>query len=238
MIPLIDLHTHILPEIDDGSRSVEMSLKLLQMEQKQKAGTVVLTPHFYPWRDQPDHFFEKREHAWARLQAELPQETPRLHRGAEFAWFDGISHTREVLDFRITGTDLLLVEMPFVKWTNHTVDEVLRLNEIPHLQVVLAHVDRYFKLSSKELLERLMDEGVIFQFNAEAFLSWNTRRKVMKLIREMDGFFLGSDCHNLTSRPPRIGEAMKVLQEKGGREAVHKLRETEDYFFGEAIDNG
>ena len=56
---MIDLHTHILPEIDDGSRSVEMSLKLLQMEQKQKAGTVVLTPHFYPWRDQPDHFFEK-----------------------------------------------------------------------------------------------------------------------------------------------------------------------------------
>ncbi|MFR7663069.1 MAG: CpsB/CapC family capsule biosynthesis tyrosine phosphatase [Coprococcus sp.] len=39
---MIDLHTHILPEIDDGSRSVEMSLKLLQMEQKQKAGTVVL----------------------------------------------------------------------------------------------------------------------------------------------------------------------------------------------------
>ena len=161
MILLIDLHTHILPEIDDGSRSVEMSLKLLQMEQKQKAGTVVLTPHFYPWRDQPDHFFEKREHAWTRLQAELPQERPRLHRGAEFAWFDGISHTREVLDFRITGTDLLLVEMPFVKWTNHTVDEVLRLNETSHLQVVLAHVDRYFKLSSKELLERLMDEGVI-----------------------------------------------------------------------------
>lgn len=238
MILLIDLHTHILPEIDDGSRSVEMSLKLLQMEQKQKAGTVVFTPHFYPWRDQPDHFFGKREHAWTRLQAELPQERPRLHRGAEFAWFDGISHTREVLDFRITGTDLLLVEMPFVKWTNHTVDEILRLNENPHLQVVLAHVDRYFKLSSKEWLERLMDEGVIFQFNAEAFLSWNTRRKVMKLIRGVDGFFLGSDCHNLTSRPPRIGEAMKVLQEKGGREAVHKLRETEDYFFGEEIDNG
>ena len=143
-----------------------------------------------------------------------------------------------MLDFRITGTDLLLVEMPFVKWTNHTVDEILRLNENPHLQVVLAHVDRYFKLSSKEWLERLMDEGVIFQFNAEAFLSWNTRRKVMKLIRGVDGFFLGSDCHNLTSRPPRIGEAMKVLQEKGGREAVHKLRETEDYFFGEEIDNG
>ena len=231
MIPLIDLHTHILPGIDDGSRSVEMSLKLLQMERRQKAGTVVFTPHFYPWRDQPEHFFEKRERAWAKLQAELPEERPLLHRGAEFALFDGISHTREVLDFKITGTDLLLVEMPFVRWTNHTVDEILRLNEIPHLQVVLAHVDRYFKLSSKDLLERLMDEGVIFQFNAEAFFSWSSRRKVMKLIREVDGFFLGSDCHNLTSRPPRIGDAMKLLREKGGREALQKLKETEDYFF-------
>lgn len=57
MILLIDLHTHILPEIDDGSRSVEMSLKLLQMEQKQKAGTVVLTPHFYPWAGSAGSFF-------------------------------------------------------------------------------------------------------------------------------------------------------------------------------------
>jgi len=231
VIPLIDLHTHILPGIDDGSRSVEMSLELLSMEQKQKAETVVFTPHFYPWRDQPDHFFEKREHAWAKLQAVLPEKRLQLHRGAEFAWFDGISHTREVMDFRITGTKLLLVEMPFVKWTNHTVEEILRLNEMAHLQVVLAHVDRYFKFSSRDMLDRLTDEGVIFQFNAEAFFSWNTRRKVMKLIRGVDGFFLGSDCHNLTSRPPKIGEAMKVLREKGGRDAVQKLKETEDYFF-------
>lgn len=57
MILLIDLHTHILPEIDDGSRSVEMSLKLLQMEQKQKAGTVVFTPHFYHGLGSAGSFF-------------------------------------------------------------------------------------------------------------------------------------------------------------------------------------
>lgn len=230
-MPLVDIHTHILPGIDDGSRSVEMSLKLLQMEQRQKAGTVVLTPHFYPWRDRPGHFFEKREHAWAKFQTELPEQHPVLHRGAEFAWFDGLSHTQEVFDFRITGTELLLVEMPFVKWTDHTVDEVLRLNEKPHMQVVLAHVDRYFKLSSKDMLERLLNEGVLFQFNAEAFLSWYSRMKVLKLIRSMDAFFVGSDCHNLTSRPPKIGEAMQVLREKGGREVLHKLKAAESYYF-------
>ena len=161
----------------------------------------------------------------------MPEDIPELHRGAEFAWFDGLSHTKEVFDFRITGTNLLLVEMPFVKWTDHTVEEVLRLNEKPHMQVVLAHVDRYFKFSTRDMLERLIDEGVIFQFNAEAFLSWNSRRKVLKLIRGMDDFFIGSDCHNLTSRPPKIGEAMKVLREKGGREVLMKLKETEEYFF-------
>ena len=103
---LVDLHTHILPGIDDGSRSVEMSLELLHMDMSQNVDTVVFTPHFYPWKDRPERFFEKREHAWEKLSDALPEEHPDFHRGAEFAWFDGISRTQDVFDFRISLLDL------------------------------------------------------------------------------------------------------------------------------------
>lgn len=228
---MIDLHTHILPEIDDGSSSVDISLELLEKERRQNAGTVVLTPHFYPWRDKPEYFFAKREQAWQKLSAALPNEHPKLFLGAEFAWYDGISHTPEIFDFRIQGTELFLLEMPFVRWTDRMIEDVLRLNDKRHIQVVLAHVDRYFRFSGKDMLERLLEAGVIFQFNAEAFLTWHSRMKVLKLMRKADSFFIGSDCHNLTSRPPRIAEAMQVLRQKGGQEAVRKLKYTEAAFF-------
>ena len=78
MNDLTDFHTHILPDFDDGSRSEEESLAMLRQEWQDGVRRVVLTPHFYPWRDTPERFLEQRAHAMERLQqaaageAELP----------------------------------------------------------------------------------------------------------------------------------------------------------------------
>ena len=57
---MIDLHTHILPGMDDGAKDVKTSLALLRMESAQGVGTVVLTPHFYRDREEPQHFLTRR----------------------------------------------------------------------------------------------------------------------------------------------------------------------------------
>ena len=57
---MIDLHSHILPGVDDGSESVEMSCAMLNELQKQGVETVVATPHFYPQQDTPERFLRRR----------------------------------------------------------------------------------------------------------------------------------------------------------------------------------
>ena len=65
---IIDFHSHILPGIDDGSRSVEESIALLQKEAEQGISHVVATPHFYPQLDTPERFLKRRAEAEAALR--------------------------------------------------------------------------------------------------------------------------------------------------------------------------
>ena len=65
---LIDFHSHILPCVDDGSKDVAMSLQMLRQQWQQGVGHVVLTPHFYPEHDSPEHFLSARAEAFRSLQ--------------------------------------------------------------------------------------------------------------------------------------------------------------------------
>ena len=73
---MTDLHTHILPGIDDGARSVEESLAMLRMERGQGVDTVVLTPHFYRDRENPKRFLRRRKESAAALAQ--ASETPKV----------------------------------------------------------------------------------------------------------------------------------------------------------------
>ena len=66
---MIDLHTHILPNVDDGSSSLEESLALLRMLASQGVTLTAATPHFYATSDTPEQFFRRREAAWKQLSA-------------------------------------------------------------------------------------------------------------------------------------------------------------------------
>ena len=74
-----DFHSHILPEIDDGSRSVEESIAMLRIEAEQGIRHVVATPHFYPQYQTPEVFLEKRDRAEAILREEMQKHEGLPH---------------------------------------------------------------------------------------------------------------------------------------------------------------
>ena len=119
---MIDMHSHILPNMDDGSDSVETTHKMLQMLRQQGVTTVAATPHFYAYKDNPEDFLRRREESLARDTWELS-----LLPGAEVAYFDGMSRCRELKELQIGDTGLLLVEMPFGKWTGRMMEELIRI---------------------------------------------------------------------------------------------------------------
>ena len=222
---MIDLHTHILPGVDDGSPDAATSAQMLALLRQQGVDTLAATPHFYAWNDTPEAFLQRRQQGFERLQ-EAGIDTSHILPGAEVAYFDGMSKSQVLQQLQLGNTGLLLVEMPFRSWNDRIIQEICQLPIQQNLQPVLAHVDRY---SSKQQLPKYMDtllsNGVLFQCNADAFLKGWGSRKFLKMLAMGQIHFLGSDCHNLTSRAPNLGAATAIIEKKIGPGLLPALQE-------------
>lgn len=224
---MIDFHSHVLPGIDDGSDSVSTSLTMLEMWREQGIPRVCATPHFVAERTTPARFLQKRDAAFNELRAAAGDGGPELLLGAEVRFFDGISAADELPTLCLEGTKLLLIEMPFTRWTERMlgeITEICRRGLIP----VAAHLERYLSFNPKKIIRRFMDMDILIQCNAEFFLERRTERKALTLMREGRIHFLGSDAHNLTSRAPNLGPALALIGKKLGREAVERLLRVEE----------
>lgn len=220
---MIDIHSHILPGMDDGSDSPEMSRTILEKMLGQGVETVAATPHFYADRDTPARFLQRRAEAFARMEYDR-ERAPRVFLGAEVAYFDGMSHTHELEQMQLGDSGLLLIEMPFGPWSQRMIREICELPLQMGLVPVLAHVERYRRRDQlPKFLRQLAQQEVYFQCNAEAFLSVKDRRWALSMLKRGAVQFLGSDAHNLTTRAPKLGQAAAVISQKLGDDMLAEL---------------
>ena len=216
---LVDMHAHFLPEMDDGSKSVEMSLAMLQKMSQMGISTVCATSHYYSDQNSIARYLERRTDALQKLKDAMPSgnKLPRILPAAEVAYFSGIEeHTPERLC--IQGTKTLMLEMPFSDWTDKQVDTVAVLAMDMHLNVVLVHPERFcFSANNREKLKDIVTLPIALQVNADTLIRWRTRKLGLELLGLSNMPLLGSDCHDLKKRPPNL---------KGGRDVVlHKFGE-------------
>ncbi len=222
---MIDWHSHILPRMDDGSRDVAESISMIEMQQSQGISTVIATPHFYANDESVESFLERRKNSFEELKTHLPENTPKILLGAEVHYYQGISRMADIKELRIENSKLLLLEMPMTEWTEYMVRELIELSCKSSIRIVLAHVDRYYKLQKRSIWESMCDSGILMQANASFFISLATKRKALSLLQEGHIHFVGSDCHNLTSRPPRIGKAFEIIRKKFGDDYIAQMNE-------------
>ncbi len=215
---MFDFHTHILPRLDDGSRSIEESLRMLREMQKQGITGAAATPHFYPDRMSPRGFFETRRASFEALRPHLTSDMPMIRLGAEVRYFEGICHMERIPDFRIQGTDLLLVEMPNGRWTSRMIDSLLTLHHSGKATVLLAHVERYLAANPRATWDGLLENGVLMQVSADYFIPFFSRKKAASLMARDRLHLIGSDCHNMTVRKPNMKPAADYITEKMGKE--------------------
>ena len=221
----IDFHTHILPKIDDGSRSTEMSFEMLKREAQQGVDTVLCTPHFYGDRMRIDEFLMDRDHAFRKIEGMAEELNIKLVKGSEVAFFPGIGRAADDLEaLKIEGTDLLLLEMPFRRWEDSDVIEVERLIRRGFIPVI-AHVERFFRYQKgRSIIDEVMDLDVWVQVNAECLLGcWSERRLAIGLFKKGEAHLLGSDCHNLDGRRPNLEEGRRILARKLGEGVLEDI---------------
>ena len=199
---MIDFHTHILPGVDDGSRSIEESLAMLQAEADAGIERVVFTPHFYASQNSPKDFLRRRKESWSALLPHMYRGLPKVSFGAEVQYFEGICQAAEVAALRIAGTPYLLLEMPFRRWEDRMLDDILELSTHPDTIVVLAHIDRYLSNVSSRSLAYLRDNGVKIQMNVSTFGERRRGHLAMSMLKVGEVHILGTDCHSIGGRRP------------------------------------
>lgn len=213
---MIDFHSHILPGIDDGSRNVEESMALLGMLRDQGIKTVVATPHYNAKHRTPEEFIERRQRSYETLLPYLDDSYPEILLGAEVGYYPGIEKLPNIQSLCAGSSNLLLLEMPISEWSDYVVREVIGLASAGGMNVVLAHVERYIGLQSSKTVKRLAENGILMQCNANQFLRFGQKRKMLSALGQGKIHFIGSDCHDLEGRAPRIGQAYELIRNKLG----------------------
>jgi len=212
---LIDFHTHILPNMDDGPKDLETSICMLKESKQLGIDHIVLTPHFYADEEYPESFLKRRENACSLLKSSLEDTFlfPTLSLGAEVAYFKGMGMSSNIKDLVIVETNHILVEMPYyTKWTNEMIEDILNITKKQKINVILAHVNRYFKDGFNKYADMLKENGVLFQWNGEAFLLGD-KKESLKYFEKGYVDLLGSDTHSMHNRPQNLNDVKNVLVE-------------------------
>ena len=226
---IVDIHTHILPGMDDGAADTRVSIAMLKMQAAQGVDTVVLTPHLYREREDVERFLERRARSMARLQAALdtlPQQErdalPKLVLGAEVAWRPNMKHMENLDQLCIEQTEYMLLELPNIKWTDEIINSIYNLLN-RGITPVLAHLERYFSHQNRDMLEQLISIGVPFQISAGALSQLLTGRKLVRMLEEDENAVLASDCHGDSSRVPNMAQGVARLKKKLDEETVERI---------------
>ena len=198
---MIDLHSHILPGVDDGSRNFEDSLAILRGLEKQGITRVVLTPH-YVTETNYNSSFVKNQKIFAELQKKVKAEKIKikLHLANEI-YIDPeirkLIRTKKISG--INGTKNLLIELPMSGEFEGYEDIFLSLQRAGYT-VVLAHPERYRAMhKAYKIIGRLQSQGILMQCNLGSLVGQygkHAKRTVKKMLKDDLVYCFGTDIHH------------------------------------------
>jgi len=227
---MVDLHTHVLPGIDDGSKSVEMSESMIKILKEQGVSTIFCTPHYYPTDISLSEFIKNRNMAYDKIK--FLEQDVKLILGSETYISEILFNHDSLTSLCIGNSDYLLLELPYErKWSKELFKNVERIISKYDVIPIIAHVERYMPIQSKhKLINEFIDMDCLIQMNTASIVDEHTRKFALKLIKKGYINFLGTDSHNLTTRKPLMSEAINIINEKLGNDYIEEFAENTNIF--------
>jgi protein-tyrosine phosphatase len=235
-----DMHSHLLPEFDDGAKSADESLALLDCLKKQNVTNVCFTPHFYTNEKSMDDFVAQRNQKFEEFKPLIPEDF-NIVLGAEVYVTKYLFTNDDLSELTYGNSKYILTEFAYnSSFSDKTMDCFVRLIDNYGLIPVMPHVERYDTLiSNPNIIAELKAMGVVIQTNISSYTKKSSifkRRKMLKLIRDGLIDILGSDAHSMTHNSPELyREAVACISEKCGQQAVEKMMNNAQKIFDAAI---
>ena len=211
---MYDVHTHILPGMDDGAKDKEQSKIMLAMLKDQGITDVVLTPHYYSFESPLKSFLKKREECFENVKDVFEEVGLTAHIGAEIYFSDMLFAQDNLNELCIDGTNYILLELPFDETKKQKIiDSLYQLSANYSVRIILAHLNRYPRFFKKDFLDTVNRMGCLVQVDASVLNNAFTRKKILKFIKNGLIHLVGSDCHNSTTRKPNFEKLKNFLDE-------------------------
>ncbi|NLK27238.1 MAG: hypothetical protein GX306_02680 [Clostridiales bacterium] len=211
---MIDLHTHILPHMDDGAKNVRESLEMIECLNLHEVHTAICTPHFDPRKISIEEFVSKIEKAFLSIHDSRMTLIP----GSETRYHNLLYQYSDLDQLCIQNTNYLLLELPDQEhWSNSDFENIEKLINIFRVIPMIAHIERYhFLWNNKKNIRRFMNLGCVMQINANTIIDKKQRKTALHYIKNGLIDAIGSDCHNMLQRPPNLKEAFVIIKKEIG----------------------
>lgn len=222
-----DIHSHILPGVDDGSVSMEQTRKMLKIAFNEGIGNLFATPHYgvgcvNKGLEELKEKYEIVNNAAKEIDADF-----QIILGNELYYSeDIIRHLRENKALTLGGTRYVLVEFRDNESFKNIKTGIHRLLIYGYLPI-LSHVETYSSLMDNyENIQKLVDLGAYMQMNTSSItegIRSESRKRCKKLIKYNLVHFLGTNSHSDYKRTPCMRKGVNYLYRKYGKEMINRL---------------
>ena len=228
---MIDIHNHILFDIDDGAKTIEASVQMCRDAYENGIEHIVLTPHFVKFSD-IEGFVEARDNRIFELRNMLRAERipVMLYSGAELYLSDGVFNADNLDELTLGNSKYILCEFPLgpfnINRVPEWIDELIDRGYVP----VIAHPERYREFHRNLfIIDELIDREVIFQVNLDSVIGLNGRSAQAMAVDMLErgiAKLIGTDAHHPIYRHNKIKEKFSDLPDEITEEIITECMKT------------
>ena len=212
---MIDIHTHVIPYVDDGSPNLETSIAMIKHEISIGVDTIICTPHHIYTRYEASVEVIKERFNFLKEEVEKLNLPVKLLLGQEICY----SHREDIISMLKKGelltlndTNRVLLEFSFTREPEDIADIIYNFH-INGYQVIIAHVERYEWITLDKVIA-MKNEGALIQINSNSYLgmtTWSEKRFVKKLLKKDLVDFVASDTHSF--RPSTLDKSFNKIKQ-------------------------
>lgn len=225
---MVDMHTHILHNIDDGPKKLEESICLIEKLEQAGVTDVVATSHYFSARTPIDDFYALGTRRLQELRNAVSEKNINIniHFGAEVHIDKILLNYTSLNPLCIENTNYILLEIPSAFFAEDAFELIDKIVSYYPVKPIIAHVERYNYLKNKKSLSYLKQMGCIIQVDSQCFLkkSMFDRHFAFKMIKAGLVDLIASDCHDTKKKKPELNLAYDAIEKKLGKQTVEKLK--------------
>lgn len=214
---MIDIHSHILPNIDDGAQNLNHSLEMLKIAKDSGTNYIVATPHYF------EGMYEESYKSVCKIVNKLNESCKDTNIDIKILTGQEVLITKNTLENykkgvvgTINNTSYMLVEFDMHKWKDWYLDVLYEL-KVRGVNPIIAHPERYrYILEDETNINKILKEGYAFQINSGSIIGIfgkQVQKTSKKFIEHGICNFVASDAHTINRRKPGIKDALHIVKD-------------------------